>query len=137
MTSTPPCASRFSAVLPSSTRAHTRNTRTTRCQSSATRSSSADANASRTVHRPRRMPHYRITDEARADLDAIWLYVAERGGIESADRLIDAIIERFPRLAATPGMGVGKIWYIKPSELFSSRGMSEILHRISSIQVFH
>jgi len=54
------------------------------------------------------MPQYRITDEARADLDAIWLYVAERGGIESADRLIDAIIERFPHLAATPGMGIAR-----------------------------
>jgi toxin ParE1/3/4 len=54
------------------------------------------------------MPQYRITDEARADLDAIWLYVAERGGIETADRLIDAIIERFPRLASTPGMGIAR-----------------------------
>jgi toxin ParE1/3/4 len=54
------------------------------------------------------MPHYRITDEARADLDAIWLYVAERGGIDTADRLIDAIIERFPLLASTPGMGFAR-----------------------------
>jgi len=51
------------------------------------------------------MPRYRITEEALADLDAIWLYVAERGGLETADRLIDTIIERFPRLAASPGMG--------------------------------
>jgi toxin ParE1/3/4 len=54
------------------------------------------------------MPQYRVTDEARADLDAIWLYVAERGGTETADRLIDAIIERFPRLASIPGMGVAR-----------------------------
>jgi|SRR5215475_15199357 len=54
------------------------------------------------------MPRYRITDEARADLDAIWLYVAERGSIETADRLIDAIIERFPLLASTPGMGLAR-----------------------------
>ena len=54
------------------------------------------------------MPRYRITDEARADLDAIWLYVAERGGIETADRLIDAIIERFPLLASIPGMGFAR-----------------------------
>lgn len=54
------------------------------------------------------MPHYRITDEARADLDAIWFYVAERGGIETADRLIDAIIERFPLLASTPAMGFAR-----------------------------
>ena len=54
------------------------------------------------------MPRYRITEEARADLDAIWLYVAERGGIETADRLIDAFIERFPLLASTPGMGFAR-----------------------------
>ena len=54
------------------------------------------------------MLHYRITDEARADLDAIWLYVAERGGIETADRFIDAIIERFPLLASTPAMGFAR-----------------------------
>ena len=54
------------------------------------------------------MPHYRITNEAHADLDTLWLYVAERGGIETADRLIDAIIERFPLLASTPGMGFAR-----------------------------
>jgi plasmid stabilization system protein ParE len=53
------------------------------------------------------MSHYRITGEARADLDAIWLYVAERGGIETADRMIDAIIKRFPLLASTPSIGFG------------------------------
>jgi toxin ParE1/3/4 len=51
------------------------------------------------------MSCYRITDEVLADLDAIWLYVAERGGLEAADRLIDSILERFPRLASSPGMG--------------------------------
>jgi toxin ParE1/3/4 len=51
------------------------------------------------------MPSYRITNEAQADLDTLWLYVAERGGLETADRLIDTIIERFPHLAASPGMG--------------------------------
>ena len=34
--------------------------------------------------------------------------MAERGGIETADRLIDAIIERFPLLASTPGMGFAR-----------------------------
>jgi toxin ParE1/3/4 len=54
------------------------------------------------------MPQYHIIDEARADLDAIWLYVAEHGGIETADRLIDAIIQWFPRLASTRGMGIAR-----------------------------
>ena len=51
------------------------------------------------------MPQYRIAEAARADLDALWLYVAEQGGLDAADRLIDAITERFPLLAANPGMG--------------------------------
>jgi toxin ParE1/3/4 len=51
------------------------------------------------------MPRYRISDAARADLDAIWLYVAERGGIDAADRLIDAIMDGIRLLARHPGMG--------------------------------
>lgn len=51
------------------------------------------------------MPYYRISDAAATDLDALWLYVAERGSIEAADRLIDAIMDGFRLLARYPGMG--------------------------------
>jgi toxin ParE1/3/4 len=42
---------------------------------------------------------------ARADLDAIWLYVAEQDGLEAADSLIDRLAEIFSLLAVYPAMG--------------------------------
>jgi toxin ParE1/3/4 len=47
----------------------------------------------------------RLSEKASADLDAIWLYVAERDGPEAADRLVDRLVETFPLLAAYPAMG--------------------------------
>lgn len=39
---------------------------------------------------------HRVSPRAEADLDEIWLYVArESGNVETADRLIDAITDRF------------------------------------------
>jgi toxin ParE1/3/4 len=51
------------------------------------------------------MARYRISEAAAADLDAIWLYVAEHGGVDAADRLIDAIMAGIRLLADHPGMG--------------------------------
>jgi toxin ParE1/3/4 len=49
---------------------------------------------------------HRVAPVAAADLDDIWRYVAtERGGIETANRLIDAITERFVLLANFPFLG--------------------------------
>ena len=53
------------------------------------------------------MPRYRVSEAATADLDAIWLYVVEQGSL-AADRLIDAITERFPLLATHPGIGTAR-----------------------------
>ena len=50
------------------------------------------------------MKKTRLSAKARAD-DEIWLYVAERDGLEAADRLIDRLVEIFPLLAAYPAMG--------------------------------
>ena len=51
------------------------------------------------------MARYRLSEAATADLEAIWLYVAEQGGVDAADRLIDAIIAGMRLLADHPGMG--------------------------------
>jgi len=51
------------------------------------------------------MARYRISEAAAADLDTIWLYVAEQGGVDAADRLIDAIMAGIRLLADHPGMG--------------------------------
>jgi toxin ParE1/3/4 len=48
---------------------------------------------------------YRLSRLAERDLDEIWSYVAEDASLETADRLIDAIIERFELLSEQPRMG--------------------------------
>ena len=49
---------------------------------------------------------FHLLPEAEADLDDIWLYVArESGSIDAANRLIDAITERFWLLGQYPRIG--------------------------------
>jgi len=49
---------------------------------------------------------HRISPEAEADLDEIWLHAAkESSSIAIADRLVDAITERFWILARYPHVG--------------------------------
>jgi toxin ParE1/3/4 len=52
------------------------------------------------------MTPHKVALKARADLDAIWLHVAEASGnVEIADRLIDSLTERFLLLASHPMAG--------------------------------
>ena len=48
---------------------------------------------------------YRLSALAEQDLAEIWSYVAENASPTTADRLIDAIIDRFDLLAEQPRMG--------------------------------
>ena len=49
---------------------------------------------------------HRLAPQARAQLDHIWNYIAsESGSVAAADRVIDAITERFYLLAQFPYMG--------------------------------
>jgi toxin ParE1/3/4 len=50
------------------------------------------------------MKFYRVSDDARSDLDDIWSYIA-LDNTEAADRFLVAILSRFPKLAAMPQMG--------------------------------
>lgn len=50
------------------------------------------------------MNQYRVSAEARSDLDEIWLYIAHDNP-EAADRYIRTIVSRFPTLASMPHMG--------------------------------
>ena len=50
------------------------------------------------------MSRYRLTEQARADLDEIWLYIAE-DNIPAADRFFDTLHERFVLLAGQPFLG--------------------------------
>ncbi len=51
------------------------------------------------------MKRYRVSKEAENDLDEIFAYWAEWASLEIADRLIDAIIERFWLLGEYPESG--------------------------------
>jgi plasmid stabilization system protein ParE len=46
---------------------------------------------------------YRLSDLAEGDLREAWVYVATEASVGAADRLIDAIFERFELLASSPG----------------------------------
>jgi plasmid stabilization system protein ParE len=49
---------------------------------------------------------HRVAAEARAELDAIWYnIVTESGSIAAADRVVDAITERFYLLGQYPRVG--------------------------------
>jgi len=47
---------------------------------------------------------YRVSDEAKSDLDDIWLYIARRNPT-AADAVIDACFEEFEDLSSKPGLG--------------------------------
>jgi toxin ParE1/3/4 len=48
---------------------------------------------------------YQLSALAEQDLEEIWSYVAEDASPTTADRLIDAIIDRFELLSERPRMG--------------------------------
>jgi toxin ParE1/3/4 len=48
---------------------------------------------------------YRLSALAERDLDEIWSYVADDASPTTADRLIEAIIDRFELLVQQPRMG--------------------------------
>jgi toxin ParE1/3/4 len=50
------------------------------------------------------MSRYRLTEQARQDLDAIWLYIVEDNPA-TADHFLDTIYERFVLLAGQPLLG--------------------------------
>jgi toxin ParE1/3/4 len=51
------------------------------------------------------MSSYRLARPAKADLDEIWLSIAQDAGIDTADRFIDTITDRFLMLASMPEVG--------------------------------
>jgi toxin ParE1/3/4 len=53
------------------------------------------------------MNQYRVSAEARSDLDEVWLYLAQEDP-DAADKYIRAIISRFPTLALMPHIGRGR-----------------------------
>ena len=62
------------------------------------------------------MPAYRVSEQAQADLDGIWLYVAQDiSSIDIASALVESISARFWRLACQPYMGRSREMDLGPS----------------------
>ena len=51
------------------------------------------------------MASYRVSQDAERDLEEIFVYWAERAGLATADRLIEAIVNRFWLLGEYPDSG--------------------------------
>jgi len=48
---------------------------------------------------------FQLAEDAILDIDEIWLYLLEREGLETADRIVTEIFQAFYRLAEVPGTG--------------------------------
>ena len=54
---------------------------------------------------PEKSAEYRLTPEAKRDLEAIWLYTFEDWGLEQANRYTDELTDVFAQLAIGPQRG--------------------------------
>jgi plasmid stabilization system protein ParE len=70
---------------------------------------------------------YRLSALAEHDLDEIWSYVAEDSSPATADRLIDAIFNRFELLVGQPRMGRRRLSSVKAFDRSSLRAMSSTI----------
>jgi toxin ParE1/3/4 len=79
---------------------------------------------------------FRLLPEAEAELDDIWLYIArESGSIEIANRLIDAITERFWLLAQYPQIGRRRDHDLRPGMRSFPVGEYVITYRVEGDDV--
>lgn len=51
------------------------------------------------------MSKLRVARSAVADLDEVWLYIAQKQSIEMAERVVSFITGKFALLTASPGIG--------------------------------
>ena len=82
------------------------------------------------------MSEFRLSEEAEAELDSIWLYVArESGSIETATRVAEHITDRFWLLARHPQIGRKRDDDLRPGIRSFLAGDYVILHRVQSDEV--
>jgi len=78
----------------------------------------------------------RVSAEAEAELDEIWLYVAtESGDADTAQRLINSITDHFFILSKRPHMGRRRDHDLRPGLRSLSVGAYVIIHRIEGRDV--
>jgi toxin ParE1/3/4 len=79
---------------------------------------------------------HRRTPQADSDLDGIWYYVASQSGsVDIADRLIDAITDRFFLLANYPNIGRTRDEDLRPGLRSFPVGVYVIIYRIEDEDV--
>jgi plasmid stabilization system protein ParE len=79
------------------------------------------------------MPEFRLSIEAEAELDGIWLRMArESGSIEIATRIVDDIADRFWLLAQYPYIGRRRDDDLAPGLRSFPADDYVIIHRIES-----
>ena len=75
------------------------------------------------------MTPYQVSPEALKDLDGIWLWVATRGSIAAAERLLDSLLHAFRSLSHSPSVGVAVPRIGKPGTRRFPVGNYLILYR--------
>jgi toxin ParE1/3/4 len=79
---------------------------------------------------------HRVAPEAKADLAAMWHYVArESGSAEVADRLIDSVTARFLLLGRNPYIGRRRDDDLRPGLRSFAVGGYVILYRVADRDV--
>jgi toxin ParE1/3/4 len=82
------------------------------------------------------MGEFRLSEEAEAELDDVWLYVArESGSIEAATRAVESISGRFWILAQHPNIGRKRDADLRPGLRSFVAGDYVILYRIGRGEV--
>jgi toxin ParE1/3/4 len=79
---------------------------------------------------------HRRTPQADSDLDDIWYYIATKSGsLDTADRLVDSITDRFYLLATHPNIGRARDQDLRPGLRSFPVGSYIIIYRIEDEDV--
>ena len=77
------------------------------------------------------MSVFRLSPEAEAELDDIWLHIArESGSVDVASRVVDTITDRFWLLAQYPYIGRSRDEDLRPGLRTFPAGDYLIVHRV-------
>lgn len=80
---------------------------------------------------------FRLSPEAEHDLDWIWFYIAREGGnVDIANRVVDAITDRFWLLGQYPRMGRPRDADLRPGLRSFPVGEYVIIYRIEDGEAF-
>ena len=79
---------------------------------------------------------HRVSPEAEADLDGIWVYIAtESGSLDIADRFVDSLTDRFFLLSTNPYIGRRRDDDLRPGLRSFPVGEYVIIYRIDDEEV--